>query len=371
MDKQERFGIFKTNLKKGFNALFKENKRGPVKGIISLLSLIFSMAILSCAPPPQEKKTYEILWPLPPQEPKIRFVDIIRGTMDFAKKPGLLDTFFGEEHKEIFEKPYGVTVDKEGKIYLTDIGRVWVIDLKEKGVSFLGAEPGIGQLKNPVGVVTASDGRVFVTDTLADKVFIYKDGKVIGIIGREGEFMGAVGLAIDEEGGLLYVSDSRKHLINIYSLNDYSKIRTMGQRGSNKGEFNYPNFITTDKEGNLYVVDSGNFRVQVFDRQGRFIKSFGSPGDSPGSFARPKGIAIDSEGHIYVVDAAFQNFQIFDSDGNILLYVGKGGIEPGQFLLPAGIAIDREDRIYVVNQTPPSLQIFEYLGKKKKEGEHQ
>lgn len=276
---------------------------------------------------------------------------------------------FLARRRETFERPYGVAVDKSGKVYVTDIGRVWVIDLRERRFSFIGAEPGTGRLKNPVGVVTTSDGRVFVADTLADKVYIYKDGQITGIIGREGEFIGAGGIAVDEEGGFLYVSDSKKHLINVYSLRDYSKIKTMGSRGSGNGEFNYPTFITTDREGRLYVVDTGNFRVQIFNRQGDFIKSFGTPGDSPGSFARPKGIAIDSEGHIYVVDTAFQNFQIFDLEGNILLYVGKGGTEPGQFLLPAGIAIDSDDRIYVVNQLPPSLQIFEYLGKKRAEKE--
>lgn len=332
--------------------------------VLFILGLTLFTINLSCSPPPAERKTYEILWPLPPQEPKVRFLDIIRGTADFAKRPGLLDTFFGEEEREDFERPYGVTVDKSGKIYITDIGRVWVIDLKERRFSFIGREPGTGRLKNPVGVATTSDGRVFVADTLSDKIYIYKDGQIAGIIGREGEFIGAGGIAVDEQEGLLYVSDSKKHLINVYSLRDYSKIKTIGSRGGGKGEFNYPTFITTDREGKLYVVDTGNFRVQIFDREGNFIKSFGTPGDSPGSFARPKGIAIDSEGHIYVVDAAFQNFQIFDFEGNILLYVGKGGTEPGQFLLPAGIAIDDEDRIYVVNQLPPSLQIFEYLGKK-------
>lgn len=331
----------------------------------TLIILGLTILILSCAPQEVEKKDYDLVWPLPPQKPRIRFVDIITGTKNFAKRQGFFDTFFGEEQTETFEMPYGVAVDKSGRLYITDLGRVWVIDLKERRYSFIGTETGIGRLINPVGVATTSDGRVFVADTMADRVYVYRDGQVTGAIGHQGEFLGAGNIAIDEEGGLFYVSDTKKHIINVYSLHDYSKIKTIGSRGSGKVEFNYPTFMTTDKEGRLYVVDSGNFRVQILDRQGNFIRTFGSPGDSPGSFARPKGIAIDSEGHIYVVDAAYQNFQIFDLDGHILLYVGKGGTEPGQFLLPAGIAIDENDRVYVVNQAPPSIQIFEYLGKRR------
>jgi DNA-binding beta-propeller fold protein YncE len=116
-----------------------------------------------------------------------------------------------------------------------------------------------------------------------------------------------------------------------------------------------------DKEGNIYIVDSGNFRVQVFDPDGRYLFSFGSVGLEPGSFARPKGIALDSEGNIYVVDAAFSNFQIFDSKGRVFLAVGTNGEDPGKFSLPVGITIDEKDTIYVVDQMNKRIQVFQYL----------
>jgi len=118
------------------------------------------------------------------------------------------------------------------------------------------------------------------------------------------------------------------------------------------------------------VVDSGNFRVQVFDAEGQFIKSFGAVGTAPGSFARPKGVALDSDGNIYVLDAAFGNFQIFDLDGNLLLAVGATGSEPGEFMLPSSINIDETDRVYVVDQINKRVQIFQYMkGQRDKEKE--
>lgn len=321
------------------------------------------MGVVACAPAPERKKI-DLVWPLPPDEPKIKFVDMISSTLDLGKKTGLAETLFGEERIEAFNKPYGVAVDKEGKIYVTDIGRVWVLDLENRTYDFIGAEAGTGQLRVPIGAATASDGRVFVTDTAADRVYVYVKGRYAAALGQTGEFESPSGVALDEVRGLVYVADAKKHIVNVYRLNDYSKIRTIGKRGTETAEFNFPTNIAVDAEGNVYVVDTGNFRVQIFDHEGKYLKTIGKLGDTPGSLARPKGIAIDSEGHIYVIDAAFQNYQIFDKDGNLLLFVGGAGVEPGQFLLPAGIAIDKEDKIYVVNQIPANLQIFQYLGEK-------
>jgi len=70
------------------------------------------------------------------------------------------------------------------------------------------------------------------------------------------------------------------------------------------------------KEGNVYVTDTLNNRVEIFDADGKFISAFGKSGDGPGHFARPKGIAIDRDGHIWVVDAVQQRVQVFDTEDN-------------------------------------------------------
>jgi len=109
-------------------------------------------------------------------------------------------------------------------------------------------------------------------------------------------------------------------------------------------------------------MDSFNFRVQIFDKDGKFIKKFGGVGTGLGMFSKPKGIAIDSEGHIYVVDAAFNNVQIFDTEGRLLLFFGEMGNRPGQFWLPAGMAIDKDDNIYVADQYNRRINVYKYLG---------
>ena len=106
------------------------------------------------------------------------------------------------------------------------------------------------------------------------------------------------------------------------------------------GLFSAPTNVATDAKGNVYVTDTWNHRVQIFDHKGKFVRAFGSHGLSPGQFIRPKGIAVDSEGHIYVADAEFNNFQVFSSDGKVLLAVGAR-YNPGQFALIAGLFIER------------------------------
>ena len=116
-----------------------------------------------------------------------------------------------------------------------------------------------------------------------------------------------------------------------------------------------------DKDGNVYISDTLNNRIQIFDADGKFISMFGKAGDAPGTFQRPKGIAIDSDGHIWVVDASQCNVQIYDKDGHLLAFFGYGGGLPGQFGLPAGIAIDKNNRVVVSDQVRGRIQVFRYI----------
>jgi len=114
-------------------------------------------------------------------------------------------------------------------------------------------------------------------------------------------------------------------------------------------------------QGNIYVSDTLNFRIQVFDPQYRFVQRFGKQGNSFGQFSRPKGIALDSYQNLYVVDSDFCNFQVFDPKNQLLMFLGGWGPTPGQFALPAGIAIDKQNFIYVTDQNNRRIQIFKLL----------
>jgi len=325
----------------------------------------FALVLLaaSCATTAPGKKE-DLVWPLPPELPRIKYLDSYCCSDHFGQSGSvLMQTLFGTSGKLQMSKPYGVATDNEGKIYVTDtgLGTVWVFDAKAKKVSFLGT----GGLRTPVGVAIDAKGQVFVSDARAQRVYAYnKEGKQIMNIGHsQGELANPSGLAIDPTTNRLYVANAKLHLIKVYDTNTGKFLFDIGARGSDDGRLNFPTNLSI-KNGKLYVTDTGNFRVQIFDLDGKFLKNFGRVGDNLGQFARPKGVDADSEGHIYVTDAAFDNFQIFNEDGQLLLFVGNKGRDLGQFWLPSGLHIDGKDRIYVADQYNNRVQVFQYLTEK-------
>jgi DNA-binding beta-propeller fold protein YncE len=117
-------------------------------------------------------------------------------------------------------------------------------------------------------------------------------------------------------------------------------------------------------------VDGGNFRVQIFDRDGKYMGAFGTVGKQLGNFARPKEVATDADGNVYVADSAFGNFQIFTAQGDLLMYVGDRSEQdgPGKYMLPSGIAVDEDGRVYFVDQWFRKIDIFRPISLKPDAG---
>jgi DNA-binding beta-propeller fold protein YncE len=119
--------------------------------------------------------------------------------------------------------------------------------------------------------------------------------------------------------------------------------------------------VAVDGDGNLYVTDMYNNRVEVFDADGKFIRQWGKQGDRPGTFSRPKGIAIDADGHVWVADAVQDILQCYTADGQFLMWMGGHGLFPGQFRALAGLYIDKNNRIFTAEQYPGRVQMFRYF----------
>jgi len=307
----------------------------------------------------------EYLWPAPPAESRIKWLREWRNRYDFGKPSKLMTFLMGKEQIEYLRRPQAVVADSSGNVYAADSEwhAVFVFDKEKNSLRFIGE----GTLGIPVGLAMDNKrGILYVSDSKAERVFGFdkNTGRLVLNLGAPGELKNPTGLVFDEERDRLYVSDTKNNIVRVYDKSG-SPLFTIGRRGHDAGEFNYPTYIALDKSGILYVVDSFNFRVQVFDPDGKFLKKFGRLGDSSGQFSRPAGIGVDSEGHIYVVDTSFGVFQIFDIEGRLLLWVGQGGPKPGEFSLPTGMFIDKEDRIYVADTFNRRIQVFQYLREKK------
>jgi sugar lactone lactonase YvrE len=140
-------------------------------------------------------------------------------------------------------------------------------------------------------------------------------------------------------------------------------LQTIGKTGDGDGEFNLPTELRLSGT-NLFVVDAMNFRVQAFDRAGKFQYSIGKIGDTTGAMFRPKAVSVDSEGDLYIVDALWGVVQVFNPQGQLLYYFGGKGTRAGEFQLPSGLFINHDDKVYVVDSFNRRIQVFQYAAER-------
>jgi DNA-binding beta-propeller fold protein YncE len=329
------------------------------------------------------RASQQLVFPAPPDQPRFVFERAIRNSSDVVPESdegALRRAITGQssDNSEPLVKPYAVAVRK-GKVMVSDTaGRaVRVFDIPaQKHYRLEDGSSENGRLAKPLGLDIDLNGSIYVADSSRKQVVVFNEaGIFVRAIGGPAVFDRLSSVTVDPAGKRLYVVDiggvgSERHHVKVFDVRTGDHLFDIGKRGEGPGEFNLPRDVAIGKEGRLYVVDGGNFRIQVFDAQGGFIKSFGQVGKQLGNFARPKEIAIDSAGNVYVVDAAFGNFQIFSPDGEMLMYVGERSEKdrPAGYMLPSGIAIDEDDRVYFVDQWYGRIDIFRPYGLKETEG---
>jgi DNA-binding beta-propeller fold protein YncE len=321
-----------------------------------------------------------IVWPNPPAITRIKFLSQFYGEkreqQQQQKKAGWMDRLSGvatgqtsQSEKLFFQlvRPYGVGVDTKGRVYTIDekVLAVFIWNPEDGKVELI--KNGVhARFKLPTGLTLDDGDTLFVSDSQLKHVVVFdKDHKAQASI-SEG-MASPAGLAVDNENRFLYVCDSELDQVLVYDADPpYRLLRKIGKPSKNHeltspGDFSRPTNAAVDADGNLYVSDTFNNRVEVFDADGNFIRTFGKAGDGPGYFARPKGIAVDADGHIWVADAVQNRIQVFSQEGDLLIYMGGAGLLPGQFNTPAGLAIDNKNRIFTTEQYPGRIQMFRYV----------
>jgi DNA-binding beta-propeller fold protein YncE len=337
--------------------------------VLGIAAVLFASG---CAQAPtQTGKPFEIpVFPPPPEKARFYWERTLHSSADVVAddKDGALRRLVTGESRtgEGLVKPYGVAV-RNGRVYVGDtVGRrVVMFDLNEKTYKHIGVDDP-GSLRMPFGMDIDPQGNLYVLDGTLKRVHVYDaNGKFLRAMGHDIKWSRPVGLALDAVRKRLYVVDlggvdSVDHRVRALDLDTGKLLFEIGKRGDGSGEFNLPRDATIGADGLLYVVDGGNFRIQVYDTEGKFVKTFGSIGLQSGQFARPKEIAADAQGNIYVIDTAFGNFQIFDREGVLLMDVGsRDNVDgPAKFSLPSGIAVDLDGRVYAVDQFFRKVEVF-------------
>jgi DNA-binding beta-propeller fold protein YncE len=304
------------------------------------------------------------VWPAPPDEPRIAYVQSIMQPSDAGVKPSGFRRFSNwltgaSKGNASLNRPFGIGLDASGNLLVTETGNGAVSFYDQKANRWhRWHRAGTVQFSSPVAAAKSRD-TFFVADSGLGAVLAFDiDGKLRFQIRENLER--PVGIALI--GDRLLVADAQRHCIVVFDSGG-RLLKTFGQRGDGPGELNYPSHIHATAGGQILVTDSMNSRVQVFDAAGNFQRQIGSAGDGPGHFGRPKGVSSDRFGRIYVVDAVFDNVQVFDAEGQLLMHFGQGGNGSGEFWLPNGIAISADNRIYVADSYNNRVQVFQYVGK--------
>ena len=308
----------------------------------------------------------KIIWPGAPEKPRIRYLWSLDSLM--PEGSSVLDLLAGKyEFFDVKDAPVLLNpmyVFKNGdNLYIADYGaqRVTVVNLKANDFFQVGIH-GDGSLSAPVCDITDKDGNIYVSDSGSRKIFKYGPaGNFIKSISREG--MRPVGLAYDGQSDTLFIVDTDNHEV-LAADRDGNIKSIIGKRGEGDGEFNFPTYCWV-AGGLLYVSDTMNARIEVFDTKGKFLFKFGSRGGSYSQFSRPKGVATDTHGNIYVVDSEQGMVKIFNRDGRLLLFFGEEGDAYGKFTLPNGIFIDENNVIYVADTFNMRVQAFQLIEDKK------
>lgn len=178
-----------------------------------------------------------------------------------------------------------------------------------------------------------------------------------------GQFNTPRAVAVGPDGQLV-VADSGNHRLQLFSP-DGELQQTIGSPGAGTGEFNEPWGVAIGPDGSIYVADTWNHRIQKFDADGTFVTAWGTFADTqgtleqPATFWGPRGIAVDTEGRVYVADTGNKRIQVFDAEGTFIDMFGGAGNEPGQMREPTGVAVAPDGSIYVADTWNRRVQVFD------------
>lgn len=239
----------------------------------------------------------------------------------------------------------GVGVDSANNVYVYNRGPDPVLCFDASG-KYLRTW-GRGLLTKSHGLAVDADDNIWVTDIGSHVVVKFNSrGRVLMVLGQkdtpgesENQFNMPTHVAFGPSGNA-YVSDGygNSRIVKFTARGAY--LTAWGKQGKGPGEFNAPHALAVDGQGQVYVGDRENHRVQIFDSEGRFLTQWTHLGS-------PWGLFMGSDGLLYMCDGYNSRVLKLDLDGKVLGSFGQEGRAPGQFALAHHLTLGKKGELYV------------------------
>ena len=258
--------------------------------------------------------------------------------------------------------PWGIDVTDDGQMIVSEYGGhcITVLDREGKKMNSFGSYgSGRGQFKYSTGIAVTSNRTILVGDFINHRIQeLSMEGECIACIGERGkgplQFQYPSGIAINITTGQVFVVDSGNNRIQVLNP-DLTFSYTFGSNGSGQGQFNNPYDATLDSKGFVYVADRNNHRIQKFTPEGRFVDMFGTNGSKLGLLNRASGITVDDNDLLYV--KGNHRVSIFTTNGEFIHCFGEMGSEEGQLRVPKEL-LNRYGYLYVCDFSNNRLVVY-------------
>jgi len=306
-----------------------------------------------------------ILWPLPPETPSLEFVGVYASSGDFTRSEAdLWENALSGKYETIFNRPFGVAVDNEGRVFVADnlTKEIKVLNFAEKKITTFGFNQ---PFNLPLDLAFDSSYNLYVVDGNRNKIIVF-DQRGVGLFefGNEKNLLAPSYIAINDKIERIYVSQGRLHQISVFDLTGKYLFK-FGQPGVDNGEFAAPQGMAIDSMGNLYVADMLNSRIQIFDQNGTYLSSFKFVGNTRYPYENPKDLEFGTDGNLYILDQRKALLISYTPEGKFLFAIGGNSrtTHPLGFSSPSSIDIDKKGKIYITDQLNRRLTLWQILTK--------
>jgi len=257
-------------------------------------------------------------------------------------------------------KPRSVAVDVQDNLYVTDMtGRVQ--KFSSNGVCLLAWQMPVTDLGKPKGMGRDREGNILVLEPHYQRVNVFSPaGKLVAQWGKRGtnggEFTLPRAVAVDSRREVFVSEYSVRDRVQRFDARGEKCLAGFGRSGNAPGEFNRPEGLGLDAQDCLHVADSCNHRIQIFARDGTFLRAYGKAGKGLGELSYPYDVCVDAAGRQYVCEFGNSRIQVFDANDRPLEIIGGPGAAPGQFNNPWGVALDSAGNLYVADSQNHRVQ---------------